>query len=184
MLKYPEVRNYVGGSFVSADGGGSESGGIVTDLAGLKAGLVHGGLVAGNPAIHTWLLAQLAVPNPRDLSAYVVLLQALAGRVLLAHHARIETTFLSVACGRTWGADLPCPAVDTLELERRLTTSAWQPDPREGTLRLSQARRRHGLPTYRAHHALGDALACAELYLAQAAELRAAGPVTARRVLA
>ena len=36
-----------------------EAGGIVTDLEGRRAGLVHGGIVAGNPAVHAWLLTQL-----------------------------------------------------------------------------------------------------------------------------
>ncbi len=36
-----------------------------------------------------WFLAQLAIPNPRDLSAYVVLLQALAGFLLYRDQRRI-----------------------------------------------------------------------------------------------
>jgi len=35
-----------------------EAGGIVTDLSGKDATINFGGFVAGNPAIHTWLLAQ------------------------------------------------------------------------------------------------------------------------------
>jgi myo-inositol-1(or 4)-monophosphatase len=37
-----------------------EAGGIVTDLDGRRAGPAHGGIVAGNPAIHTWLLTQVS----------------------------------------------------------------------------------------------------------------------------
>ena len=33
-----------------------EAGGVVTDLAGRAVGAEHTGLVAGNPAIHEWLL--------------------------------------------------------------------------------------------------------------------------------
>ena len=36
-----------------------EAGGVVTDLDGNDAGLVHGAIVAGNPALHDWLLRQL-----------------------------------------------------------------------------------------------------------------------------
>ncbi|HMC56957.1 MAG TPA: inositol monophosphatase family protein [Gemmatimonadaceae bacterium] len=36
-----------------------ESGGIVTDLNGKPAPVEHGPIVAGNPAMHAWLLAQL-----------------------------------------------------------------------------------------------------------------------------
>lgn len=41
-----------------------EAGGVVTDLAGEEATIAHGGLVAGNPDMHRWLLPQLAVPSP------------------------------------------------------------------------------------------------------------------------
>lgn len=40
-----------------------------------------------------------------------------------------------------------------------------------GSIRLWGARERWGLPVYKAHEALTDALACAELYLAQLTEL-------------
>ena len=36
-----------------------EAGGIVTDLSGHDAELGHGGIVAGNPALHAWLLEQV-----------------------------------------------------------------------------------------------------------------------------
>ncbi len=106
------------------------------------------------------------------------LLGALAGRVLLAHFARIETEFLSAACERAWGAGMPCVVVDTFELERRVVAGGWGAEPRPGALRLWTARERRGLPVYRAHEALTDALACAELYLAQRAELEAQSPRT------
>ena len=90
---------------------------------------------------------------------------------------RIETGFLSAACERLWGAALPCVVVDTFVLERRaLGGRAGGSEPEPGALRLWAARERRGLPVYRAHEALTDALACAELYLAQRAELGARGP--------
>ena len=36
-----------------------EAGGRATDLAGGEVGVDHSAVVAGNPAIHTWLLEQL-----------------------------------------------------------------------------------------------------------------------------
>ena len=107
------------------------------------------------------------------------LLAALTGRVLLAHFARIETEFLAAVCEKAWGAALPCVAVDTFELERRAVAGGWGSEPVSGSLRLWTARERRGLPVYRAHEALTDALACAELYLAQRAELEAQRPETA-----
>ena len=110
--------------------------------------------------------------------AVTVLLEALAGRVLLAHYASIETSFLSAACERTWGAGMPCAVVDTFELERRAVAPGWGSEPERGALRLWTARERRALPVYRAHEALTDALACAELYLAQRAQLSARSPGT------
>jgi DNA polymerase-3 subunit epsilon len=83
-----------------------------------------------------------------------------------------------------WGAGLPWPVIDTLELEHRLVTTAWQPDPPAGALRLWEARERYGLPHTGPHHALTDAVACAELYLAQTAELADGRPLPLRRLLA
>ena len=53
---------------------------------------------------------------------------------------------------------------------------------RPGDLRLWRARKRYGLPVTKSHDALGDALACAELYLAQTAELGVSGPLLLRDV--
>jgi DNA polymerase III subunit epsilon len=127
-------------------------------------GLTHDDLEEGRPL--TEVLAELR--------------RALAGRVLLAHHAPFELAFLAAAL-RAVGAPpgLP-PAVCTLELQRRLLSRHGEVRP--GDLRLWRARERHGLPVTAAHDALGDALACAELYLAQAAELGASGPLSLRDV--
>lgn len=116
----------------------------------------------------------------------VELLGALSGRVLLAHHASIEVDFLDAACRRVYGAPLVVTSVDTLALQRRvLTERVGVPvEPTPGALRLWAARERYGLPRYRAHEPLTDALACAELYLAQAAELsqRFAKPLSLKAV--
>jgi myo-inositol-1(or 4)-monophosphatase len=39
-----------------------EAGGVITDRLGRPAGITHGEIVAGNPAIHAWLLTQLGQP--------------------------------------------------------------------------------------------------------------------------
>ncbi|GAA1388687.1 exonuclease domain-containing protein [Luteococcus peritonei] len=99
------------------------------------------------------------------------LLQALAGRVLLAHHAAMETGFLQRAVEQVFGHRIEIPAVDTLQLQYRLLTKGFDDEPPPGSLRLWAARDQYGLPHYQAHEALTDALACAELYLAQVSEL-------------
>ena len=98
-------------------------------------------------------------------------LEALAGRVLLAHFAMIETRFLSRICEKLYGAPLVVPVVDTLVLHDRLINRGFDDEARAGELRLWNARNRYGLPRYPAHDALTDAIACAELYLGHLAEV-------------
>lgn len=137
-------------------------------LGGARQVLVRGeGEVGQSATVHGLTDDLLAAGSPLE-EALEQVLDALAGRVLLAHYAVIEEEFLSAACRRFFGAPLTVPVVDTLDLQRRLAAGPYD-HPRAGTLRLGQARRHHGLPVYRAHAALTDALACAELYLAQRA---------------
>jgi len=96
------------------------------------------------------------------------LLEALAGKVLVAHYAHIEFKFLNAACEQLYGCGLVLPVVDTLALEKRLMDYSGRPIG-PGSLRLWAVRERYGLPRYQAHDALIDALACAELFLAQCA---------------
>ena len=98
------------------------------------------------------------------------LLRALHGRILLAHHAPIELGFLGAAVQAEYGARFPMQAVDTMALQQRLI-SGEHGEVKGSQLRLDAARRHYSLPRYAAHHALTDAIASAELLLAQAAEL-------------
>jgi DNA polymerase-3 subunit epsilon len=96
------------------------------------------------------------------------LLEVLAGKVMIAHHAAIERGFLGNACRRLWGAGLPVSVVDTQVLARRHFERRQIPY-KGSDLRLHALGDRYNLPRYGAHHALSDALAAAELFLAQAA---------------
>ncbi|GAB6051578.1 exonuclease domain-containing protein [Magnetospira thiophila] len=96
-------------------------------------------------------------------------LPVLAGRVLVAHHARIEWQFLDAACRKVYGAPFEIPTVDTMVLEQRAFRARNQ-EIHKGDLRLDKVRQTYNLPRYRAHNALIDAIACGELFLAQAAK--------------
>lgn len=112
---------------------------------------------------------------PRLASVLDELLEALAGKVVVVHYRNIERPFLDQALRRHLGEGLSFPVIDTMELEARL-----YPKRRPGwldrllgrqplSIRLADSRLRYGLPLYQAHHALTDALACAELLQAQVA---------------
>ncbi|MGN0923437.1 3'-5' exonuclease [Ectopseudomonas mendocina] len=112
---------------------------------------------------------------PRLASVLDELLEALAGKVVVAHYRKIERNFLNQALRLHLGEGLVFPIIDTMELEARVhpkrSVSWW--DRLRGreriSIRLADSRLRYGLPLYSAHHALTDALACGELLQAQVA---------------
>lgn len=95
-------------------------------------------------------------------------LEALAGKIMIAHHASIEEAFLAQACKRYWGQGLPLRVIDTQVLAHR-TFERRQIPFKVSDLRLHALASRYNLPRYGAHNALSDALTAAELFLAQAA---------------
>ncbi|HEX9803124.1 MAG TPA: exonuclease domain-containing protein [Gammaproteobacteria bacterium] len=110
------------------------------------------------------------------------LLPLLAGKVLIAHHARFEMQFLRRACLALFGMNFVMPVVDTQAIARRTLerrNQAFRPQE----LRLAALRRRHQLPRYRLHNALSDALAAAELFLAQLAQSDTDRPVPLNKFL-
>ncbi|MEX3516396.1 exonuclease domain-containing protein [Corynebacterium camporealensis] len=100
------------------------------------------------------------------------LLAALDGRILLAHFAGLELGFLRKAVDEVHNKKLQLRAVDTFALERR-HMERMGTYPRGEDLRLQRACERYGLPKHGAHNAAGDALACAELFLAQQTRTKA-----------
>lgn len=113
-----------------------------------------------------------ARPLPEVLD---VVLEGLIGRVLVAHVAWVERGFLSAAL-RSVGARLAEPVLDTAALAR------YALGPDEGTagpgLPLGDAARKLGLPVHSPHHAEGDALTTAQLFLALATRLDHVEPQT------
>ncbi|WP_435200987.1 exonuclease domain-containing protein [Janibacter sp. GS2] len=147
--------------------------GLAIDLSGAQRRILATRREVGQSATVHGLTDDALAAGDLPIDVLAQLLEALAGRVLLAHHASIEVGFLAAACRRVYGVPFVASSVDTLALHRRVLTDGVgaQPDPLPGSLRLWAARERYGLPRYRAHEPLTDALACAELYLAQVAEL-------------
>ncbi|MEM7690101.1 MAG: exonuclease domain-containing protein [Pseudomonadota bacterium] len=91
------------------------------------------------------------------------LLDAITGRILVAHAAQIEVTAMQTAIQSLAGLKLPVRSVCTLALERRLHPNLVGAD----AYRLATTRARYGLPEYEPHDALTDAMAAAELFQAQ-----------------
>ena len=100
------------------------------------------------------------------------IVMALAGRVLVVHHAGLDKALLDRMCRRRYGAPLLTPVVDTLALEHRRQNQRHHLEE-GGSLKLSDLRGAYGLPRYAAHDCLVDAIATAELLLAMIAHRRA-----------
>ena len=122
-----------------------------------------------------------ALPLARALERFI---EALCGRVLILHCAAVDLAFIQPACKQGFDLPLLTPLVDTLKLEQKRLAARGRLDqlPRDG-LRLAECRARYHLPRYPAHNALTDALATAELFLAQAAHSAAGGRLPLRHFL-
>ena len=89
--------------------------------------------------------------------------------VVLLHHAPLDLAFLRLAyrrCGRRWPRPRVIDTVDLLLRRQRRGLGAAANVSAAPVGSLTAARRQLGLPPHDAHHALADALATAELYLA------------------
>lgn len=126
--------------------------------------------------IHAITHAQIeAAPDFGDIVDE--LLPALAGRVVVVHCRDIERSFLDRALKARIGEGIEFPVIDTMDLEARIHRAArpgffarlFGKRPAPVSIRLADSRTRYHLPRYRAHHALTDALATAELLQAQVA---------------
>lgn len=101
-------------------------------------------------------------------------LRRLKGKVMLVHYKSVEQNFINAACEKLYGAPFVIQTIDTLELGLRVLE--LQNHTIQSTdLRLFNLRPRYNLPLYRAHNAMIDALATAELFLALSNEIAPRG---------
>jgi DNA polymerase-3 subunit epsilon len=127
--------------------------------------------------------------RPSDLEAAPALdeilddvLVALSGRLIVAHAAFVEQGFLEPVLA-TRGVRLRGPVADTRQLGR-----VWLADRDPGTkaplLPLGGLAEALGLPVHREHHALGDALTTAQVFLALASHLEHRGGLSVKTLMA
>lgn len=152
---------------------------------------IDGGRIVAGRAVYGLVRPARDVPaesivihgiRPADLSqapeppqALAPLLDATAGRVLVAHAAWVERAFLRRAL-RPLRVRPREPIIDTVILGRLLMHERDGVSPRH--LSLAALVSWLGLPAHRPHHALGDALTTAQAFLALASRLDADRPQT------
>lgn len=109
------------------------------------------------------------------------LLAAMAGRLLIAHAAFVERGFLGPALAAR-GVQLRGDIADTARLG-----AVWLAErdhgPAPAQLGLTELAGRLGLPAHRPHHALGDALTTAQVFLALATHLEQRGKLSVKTIL-
>lgn len=98
------------------------------------------------------------------------LFEEIQGKIIIAHHAPLDLSFIQAAIEKVFHEKCKLFAIDTLQIERQRLLRQHQ-HIQQGQLRLGAARERYNLPVYNAHNALIDAIACAELFLAQLSQL-------------
>lgn len=159
---------------------------------------LHGLQIALSSATHHLLCPNRAIPEQSAVIHCITddqaaggkrmedmlpeLLQRLTGRVMIAHYASLELKFLDQICRQLYGGPFRIPVVDTQRIAKRVLERRNQ-IIRGSDLRLAECRRRHGLPHYRMHNALSDALAAAELFLVQLAHYGDQKPVALKHFL-
>jgi DNA polymerase-3 subunit epsilon len=175
-------RDPLGHDIVSAGWVELRAGGIVLASAERRLVQPSRAMPEESAIIHAITDDEAAAGEPLP-AVLAKLLESLTGRVLVAHYSPTETGFLDAACRRCFGTGLVVPVVDTLALARRQLERRKEA-PERGALRLAALRERYDLPQYAMHDALGDALAAAELFLAQAEELSGGDPLPLGELLA
>ena len=110
-------------------------------------------------------------PAAQDVGQEVA--RNLAGRIVIAHAAWIERVFLSRLL-RQAGFRFAAPVIDTAALARALGYARGGSHGREPSLELLA--RQLALPVYAPHHALGDAVTTAAVFLALATKAEKAEP--------
>ena len=117
-------------------------------LAGAGQVLVQPSREVGDSVRFHGLTDDALAPGVALAEALDAVFGALAGRVLLAHHAAIETGFLGRACEVVHGMRPPFTVVDTMSLQFALLSQGFDDEPPQGSLRLWAARGQYGLPRY------------------------------------
>jgi DNA polymerase III subunit epsilon len=117
---------------------------------------------------------------PRAPEALRPLADAIGDRQVVAQAAWVERSFLQAPL-RALGRRPPRNLIDTAVLWRLLCIDRGEPDP--GFTQLGRLAEALGLPAHHPHHALGDALTTAQVFLALATHLETFGRGTIRALV-
>lgn len=144
-------------------------------------GLVHvPGIVPPSSTKFHNLRTQDLEAAPPLTDCVATLDELIAGHPVVAHCAWIERSFLRRAFRRSYRT-FDSPIVDTAVLARRVLDVDLGPDQ---AVSLEYAANALGLPVHSPHHALGDAVTTAGLFIALAAQLERGTSLTTANLIA
>lgn len=103
--------------------------------------------------------------------AFERLIDIIRGKVVIAHHASIERSFIEEHFKLQYGLPtLPCYFIDTLNIEKKFSFHGKK--KLHTSYQLDDLRQHYRLPAYLSHSAASDALACGELFTVQCKKLQ------------
>lgn len=140
----------------------------VIELDSARHIVLDGAKIGDSVGIHMITDSDVEQHGKRQESVLRYLRHLLRKRILVMHHAPLELGFLKHSWQEESLPDFSVNWLDTLAIERAKANRSQQPI-QDGGFRLGACRERYGLPEYQGHDALTDALATAELLLAQIA---------------
>lgn len=155
-------------------------------LSTARCETIHTDQMLNQSAIHHGLQEQDISSGRLMKSVLTELSRVLEHRFLIAHNAPFDWRLLQQASGAEGVTLNPAGIIDTLMLERQRLghLSGHQPMTHvAGAYTLSACAERFNLPPRPAHHALEDAIACGELFLAQAWHLSGGRAMTTRDLM-
>lgn len=132
-------------------------------------------------AIHH-ITEQEAVNGVHITEIFPYLLQQMSDKVLVAHFADIEVGFMQQIAQKVYGTTLPLQTLDTLQIAYQSKYKNAVHIPPDA-LNLFTLREAYELPRYKAHNAMQDAVATAELLLVQAEEMGGVNTVKTGKLL-
>lgn len=132
-------------------------------------------------AIHHITEQEAAQGKPiEDIFPHI--LKQLSDKVLVAHFADIEVGFLQQLAKQLYAITLPLVVIDTLQLAFAMKYKHAVHVP-QNALNLFSLREQYELPRYKAHNALSDAVATAELLVVLVHELSAGNAISTAKIL-
>lgn len=135
-----------------------------------------------SPVVHGLVRRDFADATPPE-QALERLATMLEGAVLVCHHVQFDWKFLQHLAKQHQIKLQPLAKFDTLTFEAARLRKQQHHIAR-GSLTLAACRERFGLPSYEAHHAFIDAVACGELFLAQAYQYAGSSSASLQELLA